>query len=53
MAEGVRHCRRPASGEPVVLRTDAAGMHATGYDFFLADIGVWLTEHVPPQWIVE
>jgi putative RNA 2'-phosphotransferase len=40
-------------GEPVVLRIDAAGMHAAGHDFFLAANGVWLTEHVPPQWIVE
>jgi putative RNA 2'-phosphotransferase len=40
-------------GAPVVLRIDAAGMHAAGHEFFLAANGVWLTDHVPPQWIVE
>jgi putative RNA 2'-phosphotransferase len=40
-------------GEPVVLRIDAAGMHAAGHEFFRADNGVWLTGHVPLQWIVE
>jgi putative RNA 2'-phosphotransferase len=38
-------------GEPVVLRIDAAGMHVAGHAFYRAANGVWLTEHVPPQWI--
>lgn len=40
-AVGVRH------GKPVVLAVDALRMHASGFKFFLADNGVWLTDHVP------
>ncbi len=39
-------------GRPIVLRVDAAGMHHHGYRFFQADNGVWLTDAVPPQWIL-
>jgi putative RNA 2'-phosphotransferase len=38
-------------GHPVVLRVDAAGMHRAGHPFYRAANGVWLTDHVPPQWI--
>jgi putative RNA 2'-phosphotransferase len=38
-------------GRPVVLRIDAAGMHAGGAVFHLASNGVWLAARVPPQWI--
>ena len=38
-------------GRPVVLRVDAAGMHASGAAFCRATNGVWLTAGVPPQWI--
>jgi putative RNA 2'-phosphotransferase len=38
-------------GDPVVLRVDAAGMHAAGFRFYQAANGVWLTDHVPPNWI--
>ena len=38
-------------GEPVVLRVDAAGMHAAGFLFYRAANGVWLTDRVPPDWI--
>lgn len=34
-------------GTPVVLIVDVAGMAASGAQFFRADNGVWLTEHVP------
>jgi putative RNA 2'-phosphotransferase len=44
---GARH------GRPVVLRVDAAGMHAAGYTFHRAANGVWLTAAVPVRWIVE
>jgi putative RNA 2'-phosphotransferase len=40
-------------GEPVILTIEAAGMHAAGFVFHHADNGVWLTDHVPPQWIVR
>jgi putative RNA 2'-phosphotransferase len=36
-------------GEPVVLRVDAAGMHAAGALFYRATNGVWLTDRVPPE----
>jgi putative RNA 2'-phosphotransferase len=38
-------------GSPVVLRVDAAGLHAAGHTFYRAANGVWLTDRVPPQWI--
>jgi len=34
------------------LRIDTAAMTAAGFSFYLADNGVWLTESVPPQYIV-
>jgi putative RNA 2'-phosphotransferase len=44
---------RRREGRTVVLRIDAAGMHRQGYPFYEAANGVWLTDHVPPQWIDE
>lgn len=38
-------------GHPVVLTVDAAGMHRGGFAFYRAANGVWLTDHVPPEWI--
>jgi putative RNA 2'-phosphotransferase len=38
-------------GKPVVLRVDAAGMHAGGMPFWRAENGVWLTDHVPPEFL--
>lgn len=38
-------------GKPVVLRVDAAGMHAHGIAFWRAENGVWLTDHVPAQFL--
>ncbi|MDC0715459.1 RNA 2'-phosphotransferase [Nannocystis bainbridge] len=42
---GARH------GRPAVLRVDAAGMVAAGFVFFRAENGVWLVEHVPPDYL--
>jgi putative RNA 2'-phosphotransferase len=39
-------------GEPVVLRITAAKMHGDGHVFYLSENGVWLTEQVPPEYIV-
>ena len=39
-------------GKPVVLRVDAAAMHQAGRAFYLSDNQVWLTEAVPPQYLV-
>lgn len=34
-----------------VLVIDSAKMAADGYKFRLSENGVWLTDHVPPQYI--
>lgn len=44
-AVGRRH------GREVVLRVDAARMHADGHRFFRSANGVWLTEAVAPQYL--
>ena len=38
-------------GEVVILEIDAEAMYRKGYTFFLSDNNVWLTEHVPPQYL--
>ena len=38
-------------GQPVVLLIDSAAMNADGHEFFQASNGVWLTKHVPPEYI--
>ncbi len=39
-------------GKPLVLKIDARRMCADGRAFFISTTGVWLTEHVPPAYIV-
>lgn len=34
-------------GKAILLRVEALRMHCDGFEFFLADNGVWLTDHVP------
>jgi putative RNA 2'-phosphotransferase len=38
-------------GKPVVLRIEAGLMHRDGFVFCLSANGVWLTEHVPVQYL--
>ncbi|QIZ36726.1 RNA 2'-phosphotransferase [Saccharopolyspora sp. ASAGF58] len=38
-------------GRPVVLTVDAAGMHASGHEFRVSANGVWLVDHVRPEYI--
>lgn len=38
-------------GKPVILVIDAARMAADGFTFRVSDNGVWLTDHVPPEYI--
>jgi putative RNA 2'-phosphotransferase len=38
-------------GTAIVLRVDAARMHAEGLVFFCSENGVWLTDAVPPGYI--
>ena len=39
-------------GKPIILEVLSSKMHADGYQFFIYDNGVWLTDHVPPQYIM-
>lgn len=38
-------------GKPIILAIDSAKMAADGYKFRVSANGVWLTDHVPPQYI--
>lgn len=38
-------------GKPVILKVNAKKMHLEGHAFYLSDNGVWLTDHVPPEYI--
>lgn len=38
-------------GKPLILEIDAAKMAAAGFTFYLSANGVWLTDHVPPNFI--
>lgn len=38
-------------GKPVVFAVDAATMRVAGHTFFRSANGVWLVEHIPPQYL--
>lgn len=38
-------------GKPIVLVVDAAAMAAAGHEFYRSANGVWLTDHVPAQFL--
>ncbi|AWM13530.1 RNA 2'-phosphotransferase [Flavobacterium sediminis] len=38
-------------GKPIILSIDAPKMIADGYSFYLSENGVWLTDHVPVEYI--
>ena len=40
-------------GRPVLLAVEAGALHAAGGVFHESGNGVWLTEHVPPQYLSE
>lgn len=42
---GMRH------GKPVILSVNAKGMADSGFDFYLSNNGVWLTDFVPVEFI--
>ncbi len=39
-------------GRPVILVVRAFAMHQAGFSFYVSDNGVWLTEHVPVDYLV-
>ena len=44
---GARH------GKPYIFKVDALAMHVSGMKFYLAVNGVWLTDRVPPEFLVR
>jgi putative RNA 2'-phosphotransferase len=40
-------------GKPFVFEVDAAKMCADGHLFFISENGVWLTDSVPPQYLIS
>jgi len=44
---------RRRNSKIVILVIDAPKMYEDGYTFYLSDNGVWLTDCVPPKYIIE
>jgi putative RNA 2'-phosphotransferase len=40
-------------GAPVMFKVDALRMHQAGYHFYRSANGVWLVEHVPPEFLEQ
>lgn len=40
-------------GLPVILEIDAEKMQAEGFKFYCSDNGVWLTDHIPAQYLTQ
>ena len=38
-------------GKPFIFKVDARRMHLQGFNFYLADNGVWLVDRVPPEFL--
>jgi putative RNA 2'-phosphotransferase len=39
-------------GKPVVLKIEAERMNGSGFSFYVSENGVWLTEYVPPSFVM-
>jgi putative RNA 2'-phosphotransferase len=39
-------------GNAYIFQVDALAMHAKGFIFYLSDNGVWLTDRVPPEFLM-
>lgn len=50
--EETAHIVGSRRGKPVILKVDSKRMHENGYEFFLSANGVWLTAHVPPEYLI-
>lgn len=46
---GMRYAKR--ENNLWIIEVNAAKMHADGFEFFLSDNNVWLTDSVPPQYL--
>jgi putative RNA 2'-phosphotransferase len=44
---GMRH------GRPVIFAIDATAMHGDEFTFYCSDNGVWLIDHVPPEYLTR
>ena len=49
--EATAHSVGKRHGKPTILTIDARRMHANGFEFYLSDNEVWLTDHVPPEFL--
>ena len=49
--ETARSVARRRRGVPVIVTVLAGRMHQAGYSLFLSENGVWLTEHVPVEYL--
>lgn len=49
--EATAHRVGQRHGKPVIFLVDARGMHSEGMHFYVADNGVWLTDHVPSRFL--
>jgi len=54
LSKDVETARRVGArrGQPVIFTIDAVRMHREGHKFFLSVNGVWLTESVPPSYLM-
>jgi putative RNA 2'-phosphotransferase len=39
-------------GKPIILKVESGRMYQHGRQFFRSENGVWLTEHVPPEYLI-
>jgi len=39
-------------GKPIVMQIDCRTMYEDGYKFYLSENNVWLTDYIPPKYIV-
>lgn len=51
MSVGLRHAK--SQNQVVILEIDTTRMLVDKYQFYLSDNGVWLTDNVPPQYLIQ
>jgi putative RNA 2'-phosphotransferase len=39
-------------GKVIILVVESKKMHQAGFDFFISENGVWLTNYVPPEYLI-